>query len=592
MTIVNIAEQHSNLVNLLQYRALYDPHSLMYTYLDDTGKVERTFTIADLDRKARAIASTLLEMGKPGDHVLLLYPSGLDFVAAFFGCLYAGMIAVPTSLPHFRRPSERIQAIVTDSQASIALTTSKISDEIKKNSSILPYLSILRFKATDLISDISANEFQEKEISADMIAFQQYTSGSTSKPKGVMVTHRNLLHNLFLMEQNFKLSSETKAVSWLPAYHDMGLIGKILLTPYLGSQLVMMSPVSFMQRPLKWLQTISKYGATYSGGPNFAYELCVQKFKPEQVTDLDLSSWRVALNGAEPIRLETLKKFAECYAPYGFKEESIMPGYGLAEGTLYVSACSRDYFPITLFVDAVKLEQNQVKVVSETTEEARALIGCGHVYTGQKVAIVDPETLVNCTDLQVGEIWVSGPSICKGYWNNPEKTAETFEAYIKDTGEGPFLRTGDSGFIMDGELFVTGRMKDLIIIRGRNHYPQDIELTVQKSSPAIRDEYVAAFSVEVDGEERLVVVAELNRDYRPRGKNENLEDQNESDEAVLLKKVATEVRKKVVEVHEIQLYKLILIKTGTISKTSSGKIQRHASKIKYLENNFEAYGCF
>jgi acyl-CoA synthetase (AMP-forming)/AMP-acid ligase II len=259
---------------------------------------------------------------------------------------------------------------------------------------------------------------------------------------------------------------------------------------------------------------------------------------------------------------------------------------------LYVSACSRDYFPITLFVDAVKLEQNQVKVVSETTEEARALIGCGHVYTGQKVAIVDPETLVNCTDLQVGEIWVSGPSICKGYWNNPEKTAETFEAYIKDTGEGPFLRTGDSGFIMDGELFVTGRMKDLIIIRGRNHYPQDIELTVQKSSPAIRDEYVAAFSVEVDGEERLVVVAELNRDYRPRGKNENLEDQNESDEAVLLKKVATEVRKKVVEVHEIQLYKLILIKTGTISKTSSGKIQRHASKIKYLENNFESYGCF
>lgn len=592
MTIVNIAEQHSNLVNLLQYRALYDPHSLMYTYLDDTGKVERTFTIADLDRKARAIASTLLEMGKPGDHVLLLYPSGLDFVAAFFGCLYAGMIAVPTSLPHFRRPSERIQAIVTDSQASIALTTSKISDEIKKNSSILPYLSILRFKATDLISDISANEFQEKEISADMIAFQQYTSGSTSKPKGVMVTHRNLLHNLFLMEQNFKLSSETKAVSWLPAFHDMGLIGKILLTPYLGSQLVMMSPVSFMQRPLKWLQTISKYGATYSGGPNFAYELCVQKFKPEQVTDLDLSSWRVALNGAEPIRLETLRKFAECYAPYGFREESIMPGYGLAEGTLYVSACSRDYFPITLFVDAVKLEQNQVKVVSETTEEARALIGCGHVYTGQKVAIVDPETLVNCTDLQVGEIWVSGPSICKGYWNNPEKTAETFEAYIKDTGEGPFLRTGDSGFIMDGELFVTGRMKDLIIIRGRNHYPQDIELTVQKSSPAIRDEYVAAFSVEVDGEERLVVVAELNRDYRPRGKNENLEDQNESDEAVLLKKVATEVRKKVVEVHEIQLYKLILIKTGTISKTSSGKIQRHASKIKYLENNFEAYGCF
>lgn len=592
MTIVNIAEQHSNLVNLLQYRALYDPHSLMYTFLDDTGKVERTFTIADLDRKARAIASTLLEMGKPGDHVLLLYPSGLDFVAAFFGCLYAGMIAVPTSLPHFRRPSERIQAIVADSQASIALTTSKISDEIKKNSSILPYLSILRFKATDLISDISANEFQEKEISADMIAFQQYTSGSTSKPKGVMVTHRNLLHNLFLMEQNFKLSSETKAVSWLPAFHDMGLIGKILLTPYLGSQLVMMSPVSFMQRPLKWLQTISKYGATYSGGPNFAYELCVQKFKPEQVTDLDLSSWRVALNGAEPIRLETLRKFAECYAPYGFREESIMPGYGLAEGTLYVSACSRDYFPITLFVDAVKLEQNQVKVVSETTEEARALIGCGHVYTGQKVAIVDPETLVNCTDLQVGEIWVSGPSICKGYWNNPEKTAETFEAYIKDTGEGPFLRTGDTGFIMDGELFVTGRMKDLIIIRGRNHYPQDIELTVQKSSPAIRDEYVAAFSVEVDGEERLVVVAELNRDYRPRGKNENLEDQNEADEAVLLKKVATEVRKKVVEVHEIQLYKLILIKTGTISKTSSGKIQRHASKIKYLENNFEAYGCF
>lgn len=586
MTLVfSATERDQNLASVLQFRASTNPQQLVYTYLDDSWEEEAVFTAAALDRKARAIAASLQEMGKAGDRALLLYPPGIEFAAAFFGCLYAGIIAVPTTPPHFRRTPGRLQAIVADSQATIALTTSHLLGEIENHLAQLPYLAPLKWKATDLVSESQSDEWQETKISSDDIAFLQYTSGSTSTPKGVMVAHSNLMHNLSLMQQYFRLSSETIAVSWLPAFHDMGLIGKILLTPFLGSQLVLMSPVSFTQRPVRWLQAISRYKATYSGGPNFAYEMCVKKCKPEQLNGLDLSTWRVALNGAEPVRLETLRSFAERFEPFGFPADAFMPGYGLAEGTLYVSAASRNHFPMTVFADGGKMEtEHRVVEVAEGQPGARALIGCGHVFTDQQVIIVDPESFAKCEDQQIGEIWVSGRSVAKGYWNHPDKTTETFGAHVQDSEDGPFLRTGDLGFIKDGELFVTGRIKDLIIIRGRNHYPQDIELTVQKSNPAIREEFVAAFSIEVEGEERVVVVAELNRDDRPR--------KNDEEGEALLKKIASDVRRAVAEVHELQLHQIVLIKTGTIPKTSSGKIQRQATKAQYKEDRLEAFGCF
>lgn len=390
-----------------------------------------------------------------------------------------------------------------------------------------------------------------------------------------MVSHDNILHNERIIQRAFEHNPQSTVVGWLPLFHDMGLIGNMLQPLYLGIPCILMSPAAFLQRPLRWLQAISRYKATTSGGPNFAYDLCVSKITNHERATLDLSSWQVAFNGAEPVRAETLDRFSAAFEACGFAKKAFYPCYGMAETTLLVAGGLKTAPPVVYHVQGAALEQNRVRTAASVQQDTRKLVGVGKTWLDQKIAIVDPESLTLCASDSVGEIWVSGLSVAQGYWNRPEETEQTFHASTADTGEGPFLRTGDLGFLQLGELFVTGRLKDVIIIRGRNHYPQDIELTVEKSHPALRLCCGAAFSVEVEGSERLVVVVEVERSYLRKL------DVNE---------VVGVIRKAVSDQHELQVYAVLLLKTGRIPKTSSGKIQRHACRAGFLSKSLDVVG--
>jgi acyl-CoA synthetase (AMP-forming)/AMP-acid ligase II len=557
----------STLVDLLGYRAQKQSDQTAYTFLQD-GEIEvGRLTYQELDQQARAIATQLQSLNATGSRALLLYPPGLEFITAFFGCLYAGVAAVPAYPPRRNQNMSRLQAIVASSQAAVALTTTSLLGDIESRFAESPELTELRWLATDNITSDQAAAWQEPEVSSDTLAFLQYTSGSTGTPKGVMVSHGNLLHNSAMIHKSFADTPNSQGVSWLPPYHDMGLIGGVLQPLYVGAPMVLMSPLAFLQKPLRWLQAISHYKATTSGGPNFAYDLCIRKITPEQLASLDLSSWEVAFTGAEPVRAETLEQFAATFDPCGFRKEAFHPCYGMAETTLIVSGGLRTVPPVIRKIDGAALEQNRVVPAVRKQESIRGFVGCGQNLLDQKILIVDPESLTPCPADKVGEIWVSGPSIAQGYWNRPEETQQTFQAYLADTGDGPFLRTGDLGFLQDGELFITGRIKDVIIIRGQNHYPQDIELTVEKSHPALRPGCGAAFAVEVKGSERLVIVQEVERSYLRKL------DVNE---------VVGSIRQAVAAEHALQIYATVLVKTGSIPKTSSGKIQRYACRAGFL----------
>ncbi|ARU63613.1 hypothetical protein CBW65_23305 [Tumebacillus avium] len=559
----------ATLVELLQTRAQSFGDRDAFAFLADDG--EARITYAELDRKARAVGSVLQSLGAEGERALLLYQPGLEYIIAFFGCLYAGVFAIPAYPPRQNGNLDRLQAIVKDSEAKYALTSSAILVGVEKRFGDAESLSDLAWVNTDDVTDAAAESWKQPKIDKDTLAFLQYTSGSTSAPKGVMLTHGNLLANLELIKSSFGTSEQDRCVIWLPPYHDMGLIGGILQPLYAGFFTTLMAPVAFVQRPLRWLQEISRTGASVSGGPNFAYELCLDKITPEQRDLLDLSNWSVAFTGAEPIRKETLDRFAEYFAPCGFKKEAFYPCYGLAEGTLFVTGGKKEELPISNIFDGEQLEQNRAIVVTEPLEGTRTLVSSGRSPQAQQVRVIDVETFTVCGEEQVGEVWVSGPSIAQGYWNRPEQTQETFGAMIEETGEGPFLRTGDLGFLKDGELYVTGRMKDLIIIRGRNHYPQDIEFTVQECHPAIATGNLAAFSVVIEEEERLVITAEVERSMR----RSNLDE------------VVATVRQAVAEAHELQVYGIVLLKPASIPKTSSGKIQRHACKDRFQNGGLE-----
>ncbi|HVG20478.1 MAG TPA: amino acid adenylation domain-containing protein, partial [Blastocatellia bacterium] len=433
-----------------------------------------------------------------------------------------------------------------------------------------PYLKGMRWLATDDVPTDMAEAWDDPKVDADALAFLQYTSGSTTTPRGVMLSHANLLHNQRMIESALPQPEESIIVSWLPLYHDMGLIGTTLHSLYKGARCVLMSPGSFLQRPFRWLQAISRYKATTSGAPNFAYDLCCHKVKPEEMDLLDLSSWSVAFNGAEPVRAETMDLFAATFASRGFRREAFHPCYGLAEATLIVSG-KKSGGPMTREFEASRLGLNQVKEASASDRTARRLSSCGKIAPGQNVVIVNPESRTRCSRDEVGEIWISGPHVAQGYWNLPDETGRTFRAFLSDTGEGPFLRTGDLGFFADDELLVTGRLKDLIIIRGRNHYPQDIENTVQARRAALRPGCGAAFSVEVEGEERLVIVQEVDHPHR-----------------LDLDALVDDIRQAVAEAHELQTYSVALIKPGSILKTSSGKIQHFSCKAAFLDGALDA----
>ncbi len=563
------------LVDLLSWRALHQPDRCIYTFLVDGETEEVHLTYGELDRQARAIGAWLQRLDSTGERALLLYPAGLEYITAFFGCLYAGVVAVPAYPPRRNRPTPRLQAIAADAQATVALTTASILSDIERRFAHDPDLEAMHWLVTDDIPAGVETDWQKPDLTDDTLAFLQYTSGSTSMPKGVMLSHSNLMHNLALIYHGFNINAESRGIFWLPVYHDMGLIGSILEPIYVGRPSVLMSPITFLQRPVRWLQAITRYKGTISGAPNFAYELCIGKITPEQRASLDLSSWELAFCGAEPVRPKTLERFAETFAGCGFRWEAFYPCYGLAEATVFVSGGLGPGQPLVHTVQKSALTRGQVVKATAGEKDTQTLVGCGQALLNQKIVIVDPEALSRCQPNQVGEIWVSGPSIARGYWNRAEETKHAFQAYLADTGEGPFLRTGDLGFLQDGQLFVTGRLKDLIIIRGRNHYPQDIELTVEQSHPALRSACGAAFSVEVAGEERLVVVQEVERLYL-----RHLD----------IDEVVTAVRQAMMENHELQIYAVLLLKTGSIPKTSSGKIQRHACRTGFLKGDLTVVG--
>ena len=557
-------------VSLLKERAAYQPSKTAYTFLSSGKTEESSLTYQQLDRRARELGSLLYGLGLQGERALLMYTPGLDFVVAFFACLYAGVIAVPVYPPKRNQSSHRLQAIIKDCDAKEILTTSTILGNLQQGLIDHHELHGLKFLATDNLPTQFSQSYNlpEIEISEKNLAFLQYTSGSTGNPKGVMVTHENLLVNSADLDQGWQHNSDSVIVTWLPTFHDMGLIYGVLQPIYTGIPCYMMSPVTFLQSPIRWLQAISRYKGTHSAAPNFAYQLCARKITPEQKETLDLSSWQMALNGAEPVRADVLEHFSQAFASCGFKPTAFCPGYGLAEATLKVTAVRKTESPTLYQVQAEGLQNNKVIRAWPKDENSLTLISCGRTEIDTKVLIVNPDTLTTCAADEVGEIWVSGKTVAQGYWQREAETAKTFQAKLAN-GEGPFLRTGDLGFLKDGELFVTGRLKDVLIIRGRNHYPQDIEMTVEQCHPALRPGYGAAFTVETEGKERLVIVQEVERTYLRK---------------INIKEVEEAIRKAVARHHGLQVHDIVLIRTATIPKTSSGKIQRSRCKEQYLRN--------
>ncbi|HEX8559980.1 MAG TPA: amino acid adenylation domain-containing protein [Pyrinomonadaceae bacterium] len=559
----------ANLVELLQARAARHPERLAFTFLRDGEGEESHLTYWELERQARAIGAWLQGLNLRGERVLLLYPPGLEYVAAFWGCLYAGAVAVPAYPPRLNRHTERLQAVVADARAAAALTTANVFSRLKPLLGEVPGLGALRWVQTEEVEVGAALHWREPEADSSTLAFLQYTSGSTATPKGVMVSHGNLLHNEGLIKRAFAQDTESVIVGWLPLYHDMGLIGNVLQPLYVGGRCVLMSPNAFLQRPVRWLEAITRYRATTSGGPNFAYDLCVRRTGAEERARLDLSSWSVAFNGAEPIHAATLERFAEAFEPCGFRREAFYPCYGLAEATLLVSGKQASGPPAVRTFEKAALEGGRVRPRAERDERGRVLVGCGGALDEQQILVVNPESLTACAGDEVGEIWVSGPSVARGYWNRDEEAAGAFGAYLTDTGRGPFLRTGDLGFVSDGELFITGRLKDLLIIRGRNIYPHDVERTAEASHPALRPGGGVVFSVEAHGEERLVAVHEV--DHRA------MRDPSE---------VIAAVRQAVAEEHEAQTHAVLLVKAGGVPRTSSGKLQRRLARQMFLSAQF------
>lgn len=562
------------LIQLLRWRAVEQPKRLAYTFLTD-GKTESSvLSYAELDRQARAIAALLQQQNAPGERALLLYPQGLEVVAAFLGCLYGGVIAIPVPPPdagRLKRTLPRLRAIVQDAQATVVLTNGRILSIFEEAGLEFPEFDTIRWIDTEQVDLQLAESWQEPEINSDDIAYLQYTSGSTSTPKGVMITHKNVMHHSAYLQRACGYDSDSVTVTWMPYFHDYGLVEGLLQPLYNGTPCYVMSPFAFIKQPIRWLQAIARYGATHSQAPNFAYEQCIRRVKPEQRDALDLSSWRAAGNAAEPINPRVLRQFFEYFEPSGFRWDSFAPAYGLAEATLLVTTSPRPSEPVVCVLDPAALERNRIVEASDEQDVVRIVAGCGRQVCETQIAIVNPDTLIRCAPDEVGEIWVADLGVAKGYWQRPEESDRTFRAYTADSKEGPFLRTGDLGFIQDGELFVTGRIKDLIIIRGTNHYPQDIEWTVQQLHPALRPDYGAAFSIEIDGEERLVVVQEVER------QQQNID----------FDQVIGEIRQAIAEQHELQVYAVVLAKPGNILKTSSGKIQRRACRTSFLAGTLD-----
>ncbi len=560
-----IIRESESLVEIISKRALAQPNHVVYKYLGDGVNETEQFTFSEIDRVARSIAQALAKKLTAGDRVVLLFPQGLQYIAALYGCFYGGFVAIPAYPPRRNRKTDRLNAIIEDSGAAACIATREVFTAVERNFSDNKLLSDMDwFVYEDVCTNENPNPVSRLP-KPDEVAFLQYTSGSTGNPKGVMITHENIIYNSEFIRQSFGFSSDTVGMNWLPIFHDMGLIGGIFQAAFLGLINIGMPPVAFLKNPLNWLKAIDKYKATTGGGPNFSYDYCVQKIKPAEVEGLDLSTIKNFYCGGEPVRRKTFEMFPKAFANAGVRTNQMFAVYGMAETTLIVSGGMPGSEPKYVRVNQEALSKNKLVFVSKE-DKGIDLVSNGHVWMETKVAIVNPDTFAETDESNIGEVWIKGPTVAKGYWNKPEETKRTFGAFTK-SGSGPWLRSGDLGFIFEGDLYITGRLKDLIIIRGVNYYPNDIEYSVQQSHEAFKDNAGAAFSIQVDGVEKLVLVQELERNFL----------RNTDHDALM-----AHIRKVIADEHELEVHAIALIRTGSIPLTSSGKIQRRQTRYEYL----------
>lgn len=563
------------IVEVLQLRAQQQGDKILYQFMADGENISASLSYAQLDTRARAIAAKLQQSCELGDRALMLFHSGLDFIEAFMGCLYAGVIPVPAYPPRKNHNLKRLQAIIDDCQPHIILASEKVEQLTKDLFSKQQQMAFCWLHGEAIDSQLS-EQFVPIGLNPASLAFLQYTSGSTGKPKGVMVSHGNLMANEQMLEECFDFGPDSVCVSWLPLFHDMGLIGNALQPLYIGASALMMTPAAFLQKPSRWLEAIHQAGKHHkvvSSAPNFAYQLCVDQISAEQMAGWDFSNWQLAISAAEPVRAETLRAFSDKFSPIGFSRTVFAPSYGMAETTLVVSG-SHSREAVIVNADNQALKQHQL-ITGAPSDESSAVVGCGQLLSNEHVLIVDPDTHAVLDDGHIGEIWVQGEHVALGYWHNKDATKASFQAYTQDQ-QGPFLRTGDLGCFQHGELFINGRCKDLIIIKGRNHYPQDIEYNIAKAhSEHLRRDNSAAFSVTIHGKEQLVVCCEVERRHRL-----NL------DAASLAQDICQTINQE----HEISAYAVVFLRPGSILKTSSGKIQRGACKQAFLHNQLNTLG--
>jgi len=561
----------NNIIEILKKNAETRPNDILYRYIEDEEKEPLTLTYDQVHYEAKKIASNLLSTCRKGDRALMLYPAGLEFITAFLGCLYAGLIAVPAYPPRKNQKLNRLKSIINDAEATVVMTSKKASEIAKPLFKHDEGLKDIYWLVTDS-SDLNEPDNIELNIESDDIAFLQYTSGSTGNPKGVMVSHANVMSNMEVIYQSCGHNEKSKLGSWLPHFHDMGLMGGVLQPLYGGLEITFMAPSYFLQKPIRWLKMMSDYKTTSTAGPNFAYDLCVEKIKDEDLEGLDLSHMILALNGAEPVNNDTLIKFSEKFAKCGFKSKVHFPSYGMAETTLMLTAGDFDKEAKVLTIDSVDLQSGVITALNKPDVGTQDLVSSGRPWLDHEVIIVDTDTFNTVENDRVGEVWVRGSSITQGYWKNPLKTAEDFNAYTNDTKQGPYLRTGDLGFLDDGELFICGRAKDLLIIRGKNYFPQDIEMVISFASESLSQGNTAAFSIDIDGREHLVIAQEVKRTAM----------RNFDKDAIF------DNMKETIGMHcELQIHDIVLLRPGQILKTSSGKIQRQANRKAYLENEFK-----
>jgi acyl-CoA synthetase (AMP-forming)/AMP-acid ligase II len=553
--------KEATLITLLQSRAQSHGERRAYTFLADGEREHASLSYGELERIARAIAVHLRERVRPGDRVVLAYPPGLEFIAAFFGCAYAGAIAVPVPLPHRKRGRDRLDAVIRSGEPRVLLSTAEgLAAIAAASAGRHPHVAMLD---TNGVDDAAAGSWIAPHVRERDLALLQYTSGSTSAPRGVKVSHANVLANLAMIDEAEANDAESRGVSWLPAYHDMGLVEGILEPLYAGYPTWLMSPPAFLQRPSRWLQALSDVGGTVSGAPDFAYDLCVRRVSDEEIESIDLSAWRVAYNGAEPVRQDTMAAFAARFGSCGFAASAMRAVYGLAEATALVSASAAGRSePRVMRLDAATLAAGRAQHAPECDTPPALLASCGRVAVGTRVTIADPLDGRALEDRAIGEICVAGPSVAQGYWGAPEDEARVFS---RGTNGETRLRTGDLGFVHEGELYVTGRIKDLIILRGRKLYPQDIEHCVEAAHALVCPGGVAAFAVHEHDTDALVVVAEV-------------QDAPVSTLPGIIDAIAAAVLRQ----HDCAIRSAVLVRRGALPRTSSGKLMRFRCREDYL----------